>query len=84
MSNFFIYYMSDNVCYVYFLKGYVETVWIKYIFFFTATLFIIYKEIFSIKISSEEHFKINTTSIYISLKILLFFKYKTNICQTGN
>ena len=81
MSNFFVYYMSDNVCYVYFLKGYVETVWIKYIFFFTATLFI---NKFSIKISSEKHFKINTTSIYISLKILLFFKYKTNICQTGN
>ena len=40
MSNFFVYYMSDNVCYVYFLKGYVETVWIKYVFFFTATLFI--------------------------------------------
>ena len=50
MSNFFVYYMSDNVCYVYFLKGYVEIVWIKYIFFFTATLFI---NKFSIKISSD-------------------------------
>ena len=39
MSNFLINYKSDNVCYVYFLKRYVETMWIFTFYISITALF---------------------------------------------